>query len=187
MRIIRGCPAVPFYEPPHMIDALVTDEYEASKRSVRCHPGPVSIPAVEHGQDDAEPDPIERDFGPWRARVADEEEERWRGKMADDAPPAGVFHEEISEMPDRDEDDRGCLQPVGIVHRGRHALRPRRIVDVERIASVFLVPRHGSASKKKIPPRWITEARDRDRRRLGLERNQRAQTHARRRCSTTVT
>ena len=120
-----------------------TDECEAQE-NVRCHPGPVSIPALEHGQDDAEPDPIERD-GP-RARVADEEEECWRGKTADDAPPAGVFHEEVSEMADRDEDDRGGLQPVGIVHRGRHAFRARRIVDVERIASVFLVPRHSSAS-----------------------------------------
>jgi len=52
-------------------------------------------------------------------------------------------------MPDRDEDDRGGLQPVGIVHRGRHAFRARRIVDVERIASVFLVQRHSSASKRR--------------------------------------
>ena len=128
-----------------------TDEYEAQE-NVRCHPGPVSIPAFEHGQDDAEPDPVERD-GP-RARVADEEEECWRGKTADDAPPAGVFHEEVSEMPDRDEDDRGGLQPVGIVHRGRHAFRARRIVAVERIASVFLVPRHRYAKVFQSPQEY---------------------------------
>ena len=137
-----------------------TNDCEAQE-NVRGHPGPVIIPAVEHSQDEAKPDPIERD-GP-RARVADEEEECWRGKTADDAPPAGVFHEEVAEMPDRDEEDCGGLQPVGIVHRGRHAFRARRIVDVERIASVFLVPRHGAASKKKRPPRRITGTRCRDR------------------------
>src|SRR4029079_12856553 len=66
----EGGPAIPFCEPFHM-RTRETDECEAHE-IVRCHPGPVSIPACEQGQEDAEPDPTERD-GP-RARVADEEE-----------------------------------------------------------------------------------------------------------------
>jgi hypothetical protein len=103
-----------------------------AQENVRRHPGPTGVPAVEQGQDDAEPDPVERD--PAGLRVADEEEERRSRQASENAPPAVVPDEEMAEVVDRDQDDRGGLQPVGIVNgyaqtamrrarRGRGGLR----------------------------------------------------------------
>ena len=89
------------------------DECEAQK-NVRRHPGPVGVPAVEQGQDDTEPDPAERD-GPG-LRVAYQEEERRSRQASENAPPAVVFHEEMAEMVNRDQNDRGGFQPVGVVN-----------------------------------------------------------------------
>ncbi len=57
--------------------------------------------------------------------VAHEEEERRSRKASENAPPAIVFHEEMADMVNRDQDDCGGFQPVGVVNRVRRALQPR--------------------------------------------------------------
>ncbi len=94
------------------------DECEA-KKNVRCHPGPAGVPAVEHGQNDTEPDPVERD-GPG-LRVAQKEEERRSRQASENAPPVGVFNEEIADVVNHDQDDRGGFQPVSVVNGVRCA------------------------------------------------------------------
>ena len=58
-------------------------------------------------------DPVERD-GPGLCVTHKEEERRsrWASK---NAPPLIVFHEEMAEVVNRDQDDCGGFQPVGVV------------------------------------------------------------------------
>src|SRR5207253_7734851 len=104
--------AVTLHEDLHM-RTCKADECEAQE-NVRGHPGPAGVPAVEQGQDDTEPDPVEWD--PPGLRVAYEEEERRSRQASENAPPAVVPDEEMAEVVDRDQDDRGGLQPVGVVN-----------------------------------------------------------------------
>ena len=95
------------------------DDREA-KKNVRCHPGPVGVPAVEQGQDDTEPDPVERD-DPGLC-IAQKEKEKWSCEASESAPPQVIFHEEITEVVNGDQDDRGGFQPVGAVNDLRWAV-----------------------------------------------------------------
>src|SRR5271154_5213739 len=60
-----------------------------------------------------QPDPAKRD-GPG-LRVAHKEEKRRSSQASDNAPPLFVVHEEIAYMVNRDEDDCGGFQPVGVI------------------------------------------------------------------------
>src|SRR6202035_842435 len=71
----------------------------------------------EQGQEDTEPDPVQRD-GPG-LRIAQKKEERWSRDASENAPPAVIFDEEIAEMADRDRDDCHGFQPVGVVNGAR--------------------------------------------------------------------
>ena len=110
-----------------------------AQKNVRCHPGPVGVPAFEQGQDDTEPDPVERD-GPG-LRVAHKEEKRRSCQASENAPPAVVFHEEIAEMVNRDQDDCGGFQPVGVVNGARLCSRTRGVMH----SCAHLVTLTGSA------------------------------------------
>ena len=49
-------------------------------------------------------------------------------RTAENAPPKVVFHEEVAEVANRDQDDRGGFQPVGVVNGGSWATRMRGAV-----------------------------------------------------------
>ena len=112
--------------------ASKTNEREA-EQNVRCYPAPVIVPAVEHGQDNAEPDPVERDRpGP---RVTYQEEERWSRQAPENAPPFVVVDEEIANMVNGDQDDCEGLEPISVVDRiadvwfpGKFSCRTLRVV-----------------------------------------------------------
>ena len=103
------------------------DEYEAQK-NVRCHPGPASVPAVQQGQKDSEPDPVERDeSGPC---VTHKEEERRSRQSSENTPPVGIINEKIAEVVNRNQNNCDCFQPVGIVNDRKCTLRTRGVVHV---------------------------------------------------------
>src|SRR5271169_660026 len=99
-----------------------------AQENVRCHPGPIGVPAIEQSQDNTEPYPVERD-GP-ALRVALEEEKCRSRDASENGPPVVVFHEEMAEMANCDRDDCGGLQPIGIVNWKRS----RRTRDVMHLA-----------------------------------------------------
>ena len=59
---------------------------------------------------------------------AQKEEEYRSRQAAENAPPKVVFHEEVAEVVNRDQDDRGGFQPVGVVNGVRCASRTRGAV-----------------------------------------------------------